>query len=203
MSFYADHIVPLMIELAMRNREIARRRPEIVAQAAGRVLELGVGSGFNLPLYRDVVGVVGIDPSGRLIELARRRGADAAVPIELYEISAETLPFADASFDTVLSTCTLCSIADLPRALAEARRVLRPGGRFAFLEHGRGPTPGLQRWQDRLDPLWTRIAGGCHINRPIDRFLTAAGFTIERMRNEFIRGPRTHAYLYVGAARPT
>ena len=137
-------------------------------------------------------------------ELNRReRGADAAVPIELHEISAETLPFADASFDTVLSTCTLCSIADLPRALAEARRVLRPGGRFVFLEHGRGPTPGLQRWQDRLDPLWTRIAGGCHINRPIDRFLTTAGFTIERMHNEFIRGPRTHAYLYVGTARPT
>ena len=202
MSFYADYVVPLMIELAMRNREIAQRRPQVVAEAAGRVLELGVGSGFNLPLYRNVVGVVGVDPSRRLIKLARRRGADAEVPIELHEVSAEALPFADASFDTLLSICTLCSIADLPRALAEARRVLKPGGRFVFLEHGRGPTPRLQRWQDRLDPLWTRIAGGCHINRPMDHCLTAAGFAIERMRNEFIRGPRTHAYLYIGAARP-
>lgn len=201
MGFYADYVVPIMIELAMRNREIAKRRPQIVGQAAGRVLELGVGSGFNLPLYRNVEAVVGIDPSRRLIKMARRRGADAAVAIELHETAAETLPFADASFDTVLSTCTLCSIADLPRALAEARRVLKPGGRFVFLEHGRGPTPGLQRWQDRLDPLWTRLAGGCHINRQINRSIADAGFAIEQMRNEFIRGPRTHAYLYIGAAR--
>jgi len=172
----------------------------VVEAARGRVLEIGIGSGLNLPHYRGVTCVVGIDPSLKLLTFARSLARNAAFPVELVADSAEDLPFPDATFDTVLSTCTLCSIPDLARALGEARRVLKPGGRFIFFEHGRSPDPGVARWQDRLTPLWRHVSGGCHLNRKIDAALGDAGFTIESLRNEYAKGPRPMTYLYIGTA---
>jgi SAM-dependent methyltransferase len=199
-SFYARAVLPWLIHLAMKNKEIARRRPGVVEAARGRVLEIGIGSGLNLPHYRGVTCVVGIDPSLKLLTFARSLARNTAFPVELVADSAEDLPFPDATFDTVLSTCTLCSIPDLARALGEARRVLKPGGRFIFLEHGRSPDPGVARWQDRLTPLWRHVSGGCHLNRKIDAALGDAGFTIESLRNEYAKGPRPMTYLYIGTA---
>jgi ubiquinone/menaquinone biosynthesis C-methylase UbiE len=177
MSFYRRHVVPRLVELAMRQRVLLPVRERVVGAAEGRVLEIGVGSGLNLPFYRRCTpSVVAVEPSPVLLRRAWRRAKAAAMPVDLVEGSAEALPFADASVDTVVTTWTLCTIPDVAAALAEVRRVLRPGGALLFIEHGRAPEPNVARWQDRLDPLWSRLAGGCHLNRPIDRLLREAGF---------------------------
>ena len=199
-TFYARAVLPWLIHLAMKNKEIARRRAGVVTAARGRVLEIGIGSGLNLPHYRGVAQVVGLDPSLKLLTFARKKMRDAAFPVDLIADTAEELPFCDATFDTVVSTCTLCSIPDIARALAEARRVLKPDGRFIFLEHGHSPDPAIAKWQDRLTPLWRRWAGGCHLNRRIDAALRDAGFAIETLRNEYAKGPRPMTYLYIGTA---
>jgi ubiquinone/menaquinone biosynthesis C-methylase UbiE len=201
MSFYRRFIVPPLVELAMRQRALHPVRERVVAAADGRVLEVGAGSGLNLPLYGPLIRyVVALEPSPQLLRRARRRAATAAAPVELVEGSAEALPLADASVDTVVTTWTLCTIPDVSAALAEMRRVLRPGGALLFVEHGRAPEENVARWQDRLDPLWSRLAGGCHLNRPIDRLLRAAGFRIDRLRNFRLSGPATHNFMYEGRA---
>jgi ubiquinone/menaquinone biosynthesis C-methylase UbiE len=201
MGFYRRRIVPLLTELAMRQRVLLPVRERVVGAAEGRVLEVGVGSGLNLPLYRPCTrSVVAVEPSPPLLRRARGRAEAAAMPVELVEGSAEALPFADASVDTVVTTWTLCTIPDVAAALAEMRRVLRPGGALLFVEHGRAPEPNVARWQDRLDPLWSRLAGGCHLNRPIDRLLREAGFHVDRLRNFRLPGPPTHNFMYEGRA---
>jgi ubiquinone/menaquinone biosynthesis C-methylase UbiE len=200
-GFYRRHVLPSLIELTMRQQALLPYRQRVVGMAVGEVLEIGVGSGLNLPLYgAGVRSVVGVEPSAELLDRARRRAAAAAVPVELIGSSAEVLPLADASVDTIVSSWTLCTIPDIARALAEARRVLRPGGAFLFVEHGRAPESGVARWQDRLDPLWRRLAGGCHLNRPIDALLCAAGFSIQRLEHSRLKGPPTHTFLYEGRA---
>jgi ubiquinone/menaquinone biosynthesis C-methylase UbiE len=134
--------------------------------------------------------------------MARERDAEAPVPVKFLEASAEAVPLDDASIDTVVTTWTLCTISDAPRALTELRRVLKPGGALLFVEHGRAPEPGVARWQDRLDPLWGRVAGGCHLNRKIDDLISGGGFHIDALANARLRGPRTHTFLYEGRARP-
>lgn len=124
------------------------------------------------------------------------------MPVELLLASAEAVPLDDHSVDTVVTTWTLCTVPDPARAMAELRRVLRPGGALLFVEHGRAPEPGVARWQDRLDPLWGRIAGGCHLNRQIDALITAGGFRIDALEHTRLPGPKTHTYLYEGRARP-
>ncbi len=200
MAFYRDHVVPWLIHLAMKNRDIGARRARVVPPAAGRVLEIGVGSGLNLPFYRRAQRVVGVDPSTKLLSLARKSAEQAPCPVELIEGTAERLPFAEGSFDTVLTTCTLCSIPDAVQALGEMRRVLRPGGRLIFLEHGHAPDAAVARWQDRIDPVWTRIAGGCHINRRVADLIAGAGFRIAALKNEYAPGPKPWTYLYEGTA---
>lgn len=201
MGFYRDHVVPRLIDFAMRQQALRAYRERTVADATGRVLEIGAGSGLNLPLYGSAArSIVAVEPSPQLIRLAARRAVMAKVPIEFVEGSAEALPLADASIDTVVTTWTLCSIPDVARALREARRALRPGGALLFVEHGRAPEPGVRRWQDRLDPLWSRLAGGCHLNRPIDQLLREAGFRLDQLDNFRLPGPRTHTFLYQGRA---
>lgn len=200
-GFYDRVIVPWLTHVAMQNQEIRRRRAEIVPAARGRVLEIGIGSGLNLPYYRGVESVVGIDPSPRLLARAKKAATDTGVDVELVEGSAEDLPMPEESFDTVLTTCTLCTIPNAAKALAEMRRVLRPGGRLLFLEHGLSPDPRVRAWQDRLNPLWRRLAGGCNLNRPIDRLIAGAGFHIDALTNEYAKGPRPMTYLYRGAAK--
>lgn len=202
MTFYHTHILPPLLHFVMRQKLLLPFRQRVVGSAAGRVLEIGLGSGINLPLYGPGVrSVVGIDPTPELLAMAAPRAAAAHVPVTLLRASAESLPLETASFDTVVTSWTLCSIPDAARALAELRRVLRPGGALLFVEHGRAPEPGVARWQDRLDPIWGKIAGGCHLNRPIDHLITQAGFGIETMRHDRVSGPSTHNYFYEGQAR--
>ena len=186
----------------MRSGRLRPFRERVVGAAEGRVLELGAGSGLNLPLYgAGVREVLALEPSAQLRRIAARR--PAAVPTHWLDASAEALPLEDASVDTVVTTWTLCTIPDAERALAEAQRVLRPGGRLLFVEHGRAPEPSVARWQDRLDPYWGRIAGGCHLNRPIDRLIADAGFRLTALSSErSLPGPATHTFFYEGAATP-
>ncbi len=149
-----------------------------------------------------VCAVIGLEPSPELLLMARGRAALAPVPVELLEASAETMPLDSGSVDTVVTTWTLCTIPDAPRALAEMRRVLKPGGALLFVEHGRAPEPGVARWQDRLDPLWRRLAGGCHLNRQIDALIAGGGFRLDALAHARLPGPRTHTFLYEGRARP-
>jgi ubiquinone/menaquinone biosynthesis C-methylase UbiE len=203
MSFYQRHIVPRLTHLAMRQNYLVPFRKRVIGAAEGRILEVGIGSGLNLPLYGPSVrSVIALEPSPELLRMARERGIAASVPVTFLEASAETVPLDTNSIDTVVTTWTLCTIPDAPRALAEMRRVLKPGGSLLFVEHGRAPEPGVARWQDRIDPLWSRIAGGCHLNRKMDDLVTGNGFRIEALVNARLPGPRTHTFLYEGCARP-
>jgi ubiquinone/menaquinone biosynthesis C-methylase UbiE len=202
MNWYERVVLPRVLNFAMRQEVLLPFRRRVIADARGAVLELGIGSGLNLALYGPgVSAVTGCDPSAALLRMARERAASAIVPVELIEASAEALPVADASIDTVVTTWTLCTIPDAARALREARRVLKPDGVLLFVEHGRAPEPGVARWQDRLDRPWGLVAGGCHINRKIDALIGDTGFRIEHLAHDRMPGPRTHNYLYQGRAR--
>jgi ubiquinone/menaquinone biosynthesis C-methylase UbiE len=201
MGFDEKMVLPRLLDLAMRNSRLADYRQETIRAARGVVLEIGVGSGLNLPLYAAVVDrVFGIDPSPELLDHARKRMADALVPVTLVRASAEQLPFVNADFDTVVMTWTLCSIPDPSAALAEMRRVLKPGGRLLFVEHGLSPEPGIIRWQRRLTPCWKRIGGGCHLDRKMDDVIRAAGFRVDTLKTGYMRGPKTWTFLYQGTA---
>jgi ubiquinone/menaquinone biosynthesis C-methylase UbiE len=203
MGLYADHVVPVLIDLSMRNKLLRPYRERVISAAAGRVLEIGIGSGLNLPLYgRRVAHVTGLDPSSRLLGKTRQAVQEISVHVDLVEGSAEAIPLDAASVDTVVTTWTLCSIPDAPRALAEMRRVLRPDGQLLFVEHGRAPDPRIRWWQDSLTPIWRRIGGGCHLNRAISDLITSAGFRIERLDTGYMRGPKPMTFMYEGSARP-
>jgi len=203
MGFYAKYVLPRVIDVAMSNKETAGLRANWIPQARGEVLEVGIGSGLNLPFYSSrVQHVYGVEPSLELQQMARRRVAAGPFEVEFLAQSAEDrLPLADASVDTVVLTWTLCSIANAPKALDQIKRVLRSSGRLIFLEHGRAPDPGVVVWQDRLTPAWRRIGGGCHLNRKIDELITAAGFQITDLTTCYLPGPRPMTYTYQGFAR--
>lgn len=201
MGFYNDRVLPRLLNLAMRNKDLETYRRRLVPTAAGRVLEIGIGSGLNLPFYGpDVVEVIGLDPSASLLRMAGEQAARSGMKVRMLEGSAEAIPLEDASFDTVLTTWTLCSIRDAAAALAEIRRVLKPTGHLLFVEHGSAPDVGVARWQDRLTPLWKPIAGGCHLNRPIEALIRRAGFGILDLRAGYMDGPRPFTFMYEGRA---
>jgi ubiquinone/menaquinone biosynthesis C-methylase UbiE len=203
MNLYERHVLPRLIDLAMRSRTVSAERARVVPLAAGIVLEVGIGSGLNLPFYgRAVERLLGVDPRRELWALARGRIARVSFPVEFIEASAERIPVDDASVDTVVTTWTLCSIPEAGLALLEMRRVLRPEGHLLVVEHGLAPDPRVAAWQERLDPVWRRIAGGCHLNRKIDRLILDAGFHFTRSEQGYGIGPRPMAYLYRGVARP-
>ncbi|MGH7096994.1 MAG: class I SAM-dependent methyltransferase [Stellaceae bacterium] len=202
MGFYRTKIVPRLTDLAMRQDILVPYRQRAVAEAAGPVLEIGAGSGLNLPLYRrPAEWVCAVEPLPELLRMAGRRSAAASLPVRPMRASAEGLPFRDGAFTTVVSTWTLCSIPDPLRALREVGRVLAPGGRFVFVEHGLAPETRVARWQHRLTPLWRHIAGGCHLNRKIDDLIRAAGFRIGALETGYIKGPRVMTFLYQGWAQ--
>jgi ubiquinone/menaquinone biosynthesis C-methylase UbiE len=205
MGLYAKYLLPRIIDLAMRNEETARLRADWVPLARGEVLEVGIGSGLNLPFYSsDVQRVYGVDPSVELQRIARGRVVAAPMEVEFLSQSAEEpLPLPDASIDTVVTTWTLCSIANAPKALREMKRVLKASGRLVFLEHGRAPDAGVADWQERITPRWKNITGGCHLNRKIDDLITAAGFRITELKTFYVRGPRPMTYTYQGVAETT
>lgn len=202
MSFYAERILPTLIDLSMRNKQLQPYRERIVRAAVGRVLEVGVGSGLNLSLYTaKVEGVIGLDTSPQLLARARQAAHRTSAPVTFIESTAEAIPIDDASVDTVVTTWTLCSIPDAPRALGEMLRVLKPAGRLLFVEHGRAPDAAVRWWQDRLTPIWRRLGGGCHLNRAISTLITDAGFRIERLDTGYMRGPKPMTFMYEGSAR--
>lgn len=167
------------------------------------MLEIGSGSGLNLPFYgAGVSRLYALDPSRPLLDMATRKRAQAGFPVEFLERSAEELPLASGSIDTVVTTWTLCSVPDPARALREARRVLKPGGALLFAEHGHAPEASVLCWQRRLNPLWARITGGCNLDRRIDRLICEAGFKILALETEYAKGPRPFTYTYWGRARP-
>jgi ubiquinone/menaquinone biosynthesis C-methylase UbiE len=201
-NFYDRWILPPILDLAMRQPQLGKYRSEVVGAASGRVLEVGVGSGLNIPLYgARVDNVCAIDLSPRLLEMARRRVVAAARRVDLVQGSAAAIPIADGSIETVVMTWTLCSIADPLAALREMRRVLHPGGRLVFVEHGLAPEPGVRRWQSRLTPLWRHLAGGCHLDRKIEELIRSAGFDLVKLRTEYAQGPRPMTCTYLGCAQ--
>jgi ubiquinone/menaquinone biosynthesis C-methylase UbiE len=203
MNVYERRVLPHLLHFAMRQQALQPFRTRIIGAAKGRVVELGIGSGLNLPLYGSAVSsITGIEPAPELLRMAATRAAVASAPVELIRASAEALPLESGSVDTVVTTWTLCTIPDVRQALREARRVLKPDGILLFVEHGRAPEPGVARWQDRLDPVWHRLAGGCHLNRSIDALIFAAGFRFEHLSHERVPGPATHTYLSEGIAHP-
>jgi len=183
----------------MRTGRLAPYRQRLLAQAEGRVLEIGIGSGLNLPFYSErTTEVVGLEPSPKLLAMACRQ--PTRVSLTALPGSAEAIPLDDGSVDTVVTTWTLCSIPDVGCALGEMRRVLRAGGQLLFVEHGMAPDGNVHRWQRRLTPAWKRVAGGCHLDRPIRALVTDAGFQIARLDAAYMAGPRAMAFLYEGRA---
>jgi ubiquinone/menaquinone biosynthesis C-methylase UbiE len=188
MSFYSDRILPHLINLSMRNRELLPYRERVIPQAHGRVLEIGIGSGLNLPFYGSRVDeLVGLEPAAGLIAMAQRSVGRFKVPVRLIAGSAEAVPLDANSIDT----------------LREMRRVLRANGQLLFLEHGLAPEDNIQKWQNRLTPLWKRIGGGCHLNRPIRTLIESAGFGIARLETGYVKGPNPITFFYEGRANPT
>lgn len=202
MSFYERYILPYVLDLACGIDPVRRQREKVVPLARGRVLEIGIGTGLNAAHYKreQVEQIVGLDPALQMHRLARKRIAQAQLPVELVGLPAEKIPQPDASFDTVLMTYTLCTIPDPVSALREMRRVLKPGGRLIFCEHGRAPDESVRRWQDRLNPYWKPLAGGCNLNRDVPQLLREAGFRCDDLQTLYLPGPRPLTYNYWGTA---
>lgn len=204
MGYWTDHVVPRLTDVALDNRFVRGHRQRVSAGLRGTVLEIGFGSGLNVPVYPpEVERVLAVEPS----KLGRSRGAAriAASPVEIefVGLDGESIPLPDASVDAALTTFTLCTIPDVDAAIREARRVLKPGGELHFLEHGLSPDPGVARWQHRLDGFEQRIAGGCHLIRPPDRLLREAGFEIRELVEDDMPGPKLMhpwGHLYAGVA---
>jgi ubiquinone/menaquinone biosynthesis C-methylase UbiE len=205
MSLYDRFVLPPLINLACSCRPIARQRDKIAPQAAGVVLELGFGSGLNLPHYdaSKVEKLYALEPSEGMLARARKAAAGARFPVEILPETAEAISLPAASVDTVLVTYSLCTIPDAVAALEGARRVLKPGGQLLFCEHGLAPDEGVRRWQRRIEPVWRAMAGGCHLTRDIPDLIRRAGFAIERLDTMYLpKSPRWAGFNYWGEARP-
>lgn len=202
MGIYDRWIFPRLLDWTMRSADLDAYRRRLIPLARGRVLELGIGPGLNLPLYGpQVERIIGLDPSADLLRKAWQCAAQMRRPVHLVQASADRIPVRDKAIDTVVMTWTLCSIADPLKALKETRRVLKPRGEFLFVEHGLAPEPKVAKWQHRLDLLWTRIS--CHLDRPVDRLMGEAGFRITDLNAAYMgRGPKTMTFMYEGRAEP-
>ena len=202
MGLYAKYLLPRLIDLAMRNKDTTRLRAECLPQARGDVLEIGIGSGLNLPFYSSGVRrVYGVDPSIELQRMAAKKLS--GVPFEvtfLSQSAEEPLPLGNSSIDTIVMTWSLCSIPNPAAALQQMKRALKATGRMIFIEHGRSADARVMVWQDRITPLWRQIGGGCHLNRKIDELIRTAGFHIIEQKTFYLPGPRAMTYTYQGVA---
>lgn len=203
MNVYADHVLPHLIHLACGTKPVSKQREKVVPAASGRVLEIGMGSGLNLPYYdrNRVERLWGLEPSDGMRRKAAKRLRRTDIPVEWLDLPGEEIPLDDDSVDTVVLTYTLCSIPDWRSALGQMRRVLRPGGTLIFCEHGEAPDANVRKWQERIEPVWKALAGGCHLGRPIPLYLAESGFAIERMETAYIPGPRFASFNYWGTAK--
>jgi len=202
MGFYDDQIVPRILNFAMGMAVIQDERRKCLTGVHGRVLEIGFGSGHNIPFYPGTVEkVVAIDPSEVSARLAKKRVEQAAFPVEYLALKGEEIAAPDSSFDSAVSTFTLCSIPDAPKALKQILRVLKPGAEFHFVEHGRSPDANVQRWQDRLNGVQQFICGGCHLNRDIEKLIRDSGLEVLSIDKSYAEGPKFASYFYRGIAR--
>ena len=203
MGFYANHIEPALVSFACSMPAISKERAAIVPEASGVVLEVGFGSGHNAGFYDrgKITHLFALEPSAAMRRKAGRRVGALPFPLDWIDLKAEEIPLDARSVDTVLVTYTLCTIPDVAAALAGMKRVLKPGGKLIFLEHGAAPDPGVRRWQDRLNPVWGRLAGGCNLNRDPLTLIRTAGFNIERAESHYAKGaPKFAGYMYRGVA---
>lgn len=202
MSWYDDRILPHIINYACSASPNQKQRQKIVPQASGEVLEIGFGSGLNVPFYDSskITKIWALEPSEGMRRKAEPAVSGTDLDIEFIDLPGEQIPLADHSIDTVLITYTLCTIPDTRAALLGMRRVLKPGGRLLFCEHGKAPDEKVRRWQDRLNPVWGKISGGCHLNRDIPELIKAAGFDIKIDERMYIPGVKVLCYNFWGSA---
>ncbi|MDD3445542.1 MAG: class I SAM-dependent methyltransferase [Zavarzinia sp.] len=203
MGVYERHVVPHIINFACGLKPIRYQRRKVVPQAEGVVLEIGIGTGLNLPFYDagKVTKLIGLDPSVKSWRIAGKRAENLGFPVEFIGLPGERIPLDDHSVDTVVMTYSLCTIPDPIKALEGMRRVLKPGGRLLFCEHGEAPDHGVKKWQSRVNPMWKTMFGGCNLHRPIPDLLRAGGFSVETIETMYLPGtPRIAAYNYWGSA---
>ena len=200
MGIYEKYILPKLLNLAMKSPPMTKLRSKLIPMASGRVLEIGIGSGLNLPHYAPGVQVTGLDPSLELQRYAREVAKESGIDVEFLAESGEQIPADDNSFDNVVMTWTLCTLPAPASALAEIRRVLKPGGKVIFAEHGKAPEAHIAKWQSRLNPAWRAIAGGCNLNREIEDLYLQGGFRFEQIERGYLPGPKFATYNYRGMA---
>ena len=201
MAWWTDHVLPRIVDKALGTADVLPMRERTCAGLHGDVLEIGFGSGLNSAYYPEAVrSVCAVEPSDGGWRLAQKRLGDTTATVERCGLDAQRLAAADASFDAALSTFTMCTVPDLDAALAEILRVLKPGGRLHFVEHGRAPDADVARWQDRLQPIQYRLAGGCHLNRPIAELIAASGLAIDEIDRFYDGGPKVLSHIYLGVA---
>ena len=202
MGFYGRYVLPKVVHLACSAKPTMRQREKVVPLAKGRVLEVGVGSGLNLQYYdpKNVTKLWALDPSKEMVRLASRAARSVNLEVDFIGLPGEEIPLESGSVDTVVMTYTLCTIPDTLPALRQMARVLKPGGELIFCEHGAAPDASVRRWQDRVDPLWKRLAGGCHLNRPIPDLIEQGGFKIKGIETMYTPGWRPVSFNYWGTA---
>jgi ubiquinone/menaquinone biosynthesis C-methylase UbiE len=201
MGFYREQIVPRITHLTLNAKPIRKLRAKTLLKAKGTVLDVGFGSGLNLPFYPNTVTkVLAIEPSPVARKMASKAISNAGFPVEFAGLDGQKLSIDSESVDCVVTTWTLCTIPDPDAALAEFARVLKIGGMFLFIEHGACPDKNVARWQDRLNGIQMRLAGGCHLNRPVESLIASSPLTITSIDKFYFKGPRTHSYFYAGAA---
>lgn len=202
-SWYDEHVVPRFIQCACSAPGIMKVREQVVPLASGAVFEIGCGGGINQQFYdhAKVTSYAGMDPSAKGLDYARAAAAKQGWAADIRPGFGEAIPFDDASFDSVLCTFTLCSVGDQAQTLKELRRILKPGGRLLYAEHGRAPDSGVQKWQDRIEPVWKRLAGGCHLTRPVTRAVEQAGFQVHELGERYMpKTPRWAGWMEWGEA---
>lgn len=204
-NIWEKYAVPRIIKFACSQPAVMKDRSEIVPKAQGNVLELGCGGGINLQFYdrTKIDKLTGLDPSAELLDYTRQEAKTLGFKMDILDGVGEAMPFADDSFDTVLTTFTLCSVQEGKQVLKEMRRVLKPGGKILFLEHGRAPDKGPEKWQQRIEPVWKHIAGGCHLHRPVSKLFEAEGFALNEQGGHYApKTPRWLGWMEFGEARP-
>ena len=204
MSLYEKYVLPTFLDVACSSKPILRQREKVVPLAEGRILEIGMGSGLNIPFYdtNKVEMVWGLEPSEGMRKKAQKAVKNAKFDIHWLDLPGEEIPLEDNSADTILLTYTLCTIPGWHQALEQMRRVLKPGGKLIFCEHGEAPDADVRKWQNRINPTWKKIAGGCNLHRPIPDYLRQGGFAIEQMETRYLPStPKFAGFNYWGVCK--